>query len=256
MTSELAIYLYGFTSSEVDVSAALGVDDVHALSLYHCAGLYAIFSSVALADFTGEIGEENLQNVAWLTPRACRHAVVIETAMRQSSVYPVAFGTLFSNLKALEQEMQRRASDVLAILEHIVGCEEWALEATLERKQAVEVLLAEGLQSGKFVLPDSVGRRHLEEQKLRRLLNNELNDWLVECLTTLQQQLMPLARDFRCRRLSDNKILHWAYLLSVEKTPAFQLQVTDLTENYTKYGFSFRLTGPWAAYSFCQRSAP
>jgi hypothetical protein len=151
--------------------------------------------------------------------------------------------------------MQRRAKDVLAILEHISGCEEWALEATLDRKQAIERLFVEGLQLGRFVLPESAGRRHLEEQKLRRSLNNELNDWLVDCLTAWQTELSTMARDFRSRRLSDEKVLHWAYLLPVEKVPTFQEHVADLTERYASYGFSFRVTGPWAAYSFCQRPA-
>ena len=248
----LAIYLYGFTLPEVNAPEIFGVDDNHAVSTHHCADLNAIFSSVALTDFTGEAGENNLQNVAWLTPRACRHAQVIDQCRLQGSVYPVPFGTLFSNTDALEQEMQRRATDVQIVLRHITGCEEWALEAILDRKQAVERRFVEGLKLGRFVLPESAGRRHLEEQKLRRSLNNELNDWLVDCLNDWQAELNTVARDFRSRRLSDDKVLHWAYLLPVEKVPTFQEQVADLTERYTCYGFSFRVTGPWAAYSFCQ----
>lgn len=251
-----AIYLYGFTLPEVKPLAVLGVDDTHSVSLHSHADLTAIISSVLLADFTGEVGENNLQNVAWLTPRACRHALVIDNAMRQAAVYPVPFGTLFSNTDALEQEMQRRAMEVLTVLAHITGCEEWALEATLDRKQAVEALLTEGLTSGQFSLPDNVGRRHLEEQKLRRTLNNELNDWLVDHLNLWQTELTELARDFRSRRLSDDKIVHWAYLLPIEKVSAFQARVADITERYADYGFSFRVTGAWPAYSFCQRSVP
>lgn len=249
----LAIYLYGFTLPDAVAPVMLGVDDEHAISTYSYMGLNAIISSVTLADFTGEAGEDNLQNVAWLTPRACRHALVIDECRMQASVYPVPFGALFSNVNALEQEMQRCSADVSAMLQHISGCEEWALEATLDRKQAVDALLAEGLQSGRFFLPDSLGRRHLEEQKLRRNLNNDLNDWLEQCLSTLQNELATLARDFRARRLLDDKVLHWAYLLPADKVAEFQTQVARITGRYAGYGFSFRLTGAWAAYSFCQR---
>lgn len=250
----LAIYLYGFGSPELIAPAMLGVDDTHPISVHACAGVNALISSVAIADFTGESGEQNLQNVAWLTPRACRHALVIDKCLARTSVYPVAFGTLFSTVPALEQEMQRYAADVLAILAQINGCEEWALEATLDRQHAVDALLTEGLQSGRFTLPDSVGRRHLEEQKLRRLLHNELHTWLEQCLTALQQELSALARKVRARRLVDDKVLHWAYLLPVENVTAFQAQVADITKRYQNYGFSFRMTGPWAAYSFCHRA--
>jgi hypothetical protein len=253
--SALAIYLYGFTLPDSVAPPILGVDDEHPLSDHPCAGLNAVISSVALGDYTGEVGESNVQNIAWLTPRACRHALVIERLMEQGPVYPLSFGTLFSGLRALEQEMTQRSAEVLAVLRHITGCQEWSLEATLDRKQLVDALLTEGLQSGRFSLPDAAGRRHLEEQKLRRNLTADLNDWLTRSLTSLQNELRPLTQDFRSRRLLDDKVLHWAYLLPVAQVPAFQQQVSAIANRYEVYGFNFRVTGPWAAYSFCQLAA-
>lgn len=251
-----AIYLYGFSLPGSVAPAVLGVDNHHPTLIHQWAGLNAAISSVALFDFTGENGENNLQNVAWLTPRACRHAQVNDLLMAQGPVYPLPFGTLFSSLRVLELEMERRTAEVSAVLRHITGCQEWSLEATLDRKQAVDALFAEGLDSGRFCLPEATGRRHLEEQKLRRGLATGLNEWLTQCLTALRNELTPLMRDFRERRLADGKILHWVYLLPVEKVAEFQQQVSNMTGRYESYGFNFRVTGPWAAYSFCQRAAP
>jgi hypothetical protein len=252
-----SIYLYGFTLPGSVVPSMLGIDDRHPVRLYANAGLNAVISSVALSDFTGETGENNLQNVAWLTPRACRHALVLDKLMAEgAAVYPLAFGTLFSSLSAMEQEMAQRSADVLMVLQHIIGCQEWCLEATLDSDQAIDALLAEGLRTGRFSLPDAAGRRHLEEQKLRRSLTAEVNDWLAECLSGFQQLLSPLVRDFRSRRLLDNKILHWAYLLPLDKVVAFQQQVAEIASRYEAYGFSFRVTGPWPAYSFAQCLEP
>jgi hypothetical protein len=256
MQAALAIYLYGFTLPGSAAPSILGVDDQHPLKVHQCGGLNALISSVELGDFTGEVGETNLQNIAWITPRACRHGQVIDRLMEQGPVYPLSFGTLFSGLSSLEQEMIHRSAEVLAVLEHIAGCQEWSLEATLDRKQAVDSLLAEGLQSGLFCLPEASGRRHLEEQKLRRTLTSDLNDWLTQCLTSLQNELCPLMRDFRSRRLLDDKVLHWAYLLPVDKVAAFKQLVSTIAKRYEAYGFRFRVTGPWAAYSFCQLAAP
>ncbi|WJV54113.1 GvpL/GvpF family gas vesicle protein [Pectobacteriaceae bacterium CE90] len=250
--TEQAIYLYGLTLPDLAAPPILGVDNQHPINIHQCAGLNAVISPVALSDFTGEKGEDNVQNVTWLTPRICRHAQIIDSLMAQGPVYPLPFGTLFSSQNALEQEMKNRATDVFVLLRHITGCQEWALEATLDRKQAVDVLFTEGLDSGRFCLPEAIGRRHLEEQKLRRRLTTELSDWLAHALTAMQNELHPLVRDFRSRRLLDDKILHWAYLLPVEDVAAFQQQVADIVERYEAYGFSFRVTGPWAAYSFCQ----
>ena len=248
--SPFALYLYGFTFPGTVVPSVLGVDDEHILTDYNSSGLNAIISSVALVDFTGEAGENNLQNVAWLTPRACRHALVIDKLMEQGAVYPLSFGTLFSNVMALEQEMKSRANVVLAALHHVSGCQEWSLEATLDRKKAVDYLLVEGLQSGRFTLPEGTGHRHLEEQKLRRNLASELNDWLTQCLASIQDELRSLTHDFRSRRITDDKVLHTAYLLPIENVAAFQQQVSTISNRFDAYGFSFRVTGPWAPYSF------
>ena len=260
----LAIYLYGFTQipptstltkeGKGELPEILGVDDEHLISTHQCAGLKAVISSVALADYTGEAGESNLQNVAWLTPRACRHALVIDKLMEQGPVYPLSFGTLFSNISALEQEMKSRGHAVLAVLQHVSGCQEWSLEATLDRKKAVDSLLAEGLQCGRFSLPEGAGRRHLEEQKLRRHLTSELNEWLTHCLTSIQNELHPLSHDFCPRRITDDKVLYDAYLIRIEKVSAFKQQVNTLSQHFEAYGFNFRVTGPWAPYSFSQRA--
>jgi hypothetical protein len=243
LKAEQAIYLYGFTLSDSSLSS-------EAVMIYQYAGLAAMISLVDVAEFTGELGELNLQNVEWLTPRVCRHGWVIEKFSQQGAVYPLPFGTLFSSFAALQQTMSQRAEQVLSKLEQIAGCQEWALEASLDRQQAVEVLLAEGLANGRFSLPETLGRRHLEEQKLRRHLLGQLNDWLAECLAAQWQILMRLARDARQRKLGDDKVLNWAFLLAQEHLPAFELQIALLSQHYQPYGFQFRLTGPWAAYSF------
>lgn len=248
----LALYLYGFTLPNASVPPLLGVDDSHPVHVHQLDGVNAVLSAVALADFVGEQGERNVQDVAWLTPRACRHALVIDRLAEQGPVYPLSFGTLFSGTGALEREITRRSSKVLAALWHITGCQEWSLEATLDRKQAVEALLAEGLRAGRFCLPDAAGRRHLEEQKLRRSIEAGLNDWLRQHFSAWQNKLQPLARNFRPRRIVDDKVLHWAYLLPEENVSAFQQQIAEIEGRYRGYGFTFRITGPWAAYSFCQ----
>jgi hypothetical protein len=205
-----------------------------------------------LNEFTGEGGEANLQDIAWLGPRACRHAVVVEQVMATAPVFPLPFGTLFSSLPALEQEIGRRSREVASLLGRVSGCQEWSVEVTLDRFKAIDYLLGEGLQSGLFKLPDSVGRRHLEEKKLRRQVASDLDGWVDERMESLQQELMPFARDFRTRRLTENKISHWAYLVPVGQVQSFRLKVDDIAARDEAYGLAFRVSGPWPPYTFCQ----
>jgi hypothetical protein len=220
-SAEKAVYVYCFSLPDIPVPVGPGVDESRPIQVHTLGGLSAVVGWVALDDFTGEIGEANLQDIAWLGPRVCRHAVVVEQVMATAPVFPLPFGTLFSSLSALEHEISRRSCEVASLLEQVAGCQEWSVEVTLDRFKAIDYLLGEGLQSGLFKLPDSIGRRHLEEQKLRRQVASDLDVWVDARMESLQQELMPLARDLRIRRLTENKISHWAYLVPVVQVPNF-----------------------------------
>jgi hypothetical protein len=247
-----AIYVYCFSLPDIPAPAGPGVDESQPIQVHTLGGLSAVAGWVALDDFTGVSGEANLQDIAWLGPRACRHAVVVEQVMAAAPVFPLPFGTLFSSLSALEQEIGRRSSEVASLLEQVAGCEEWSVEVTLDRLKSMDYLLSEGLQSGLFKLPDSAGRRHLEEKKLRRQVASDLDGWVDERMESLQQELMPLARDFRTRRLTENKISHWAYLVPVGQVPSFRVKVDYIAAREEEYGLAFRVSGPWPPYTFCQ----
>ena len=248
-----AVYLYCFSQPGISVPQVItGVDEGRAIQALNLGGLSAVVSWVALVDFTGETGEANLQNIAWLGPRACRHAAVVEEVMARAPVFPLPFGTLFSSLLALEREIGRRHHEVAAALEHVTACQEWSIEVSLDRDRAIDRLLDEGLQSGRIKLPDAVGRRHLEEKKLCRQLASELDGWADERLASMQNRLKPIARDFRPRRFSENLICHWAYLVPSEQVELFRDLVGQFSTRQESYGLAFRLTGPWPPYTFCQ----
>lgn len=247
-----AIYLYGFVLSNRVVPPILGVDDVHCVELYACNGLIAVVSLVLLVDFESLDCEDNARYLAWLTPRACRHSAVIDKFMEQGAIYPLSFGTLFSNVNALEQTMRQRSDEVSASLQHIADCQEWSLEVSLDRNQAVEGLLEEELSAGRISLPEAAGRRHLEEQKLRRNLHAQLSDWMESALVAIYESIQPMIRDSCQRKLTDNKVMHWAFLIPKEAVAMFQQRIDQIATDYQPYGFSFRVTGPWAAYSFAR----
>ena len=83
----------------------------------------------------------------------------------------------------------------------------------------------------------------------------DLDEWVEERLESLQDELVLLARDFRNRRLTENKISHWAFLVPVDQVDAFRIKVDQIARQQEAYGLAFRLTGPWPPYTFCQ-SAP
>ena len=250
--STQAIYLYGFVPSNRVAPAMQGIDDAHSLELHACDGLIAVVSLVSLVDFESIDSEDNTQYLSWLTPRACRHSAVIDKVMEQGAIYPLSFGTLFSSVDALEQVMRQRSNDVSAALQHIADCQEWSLEVTVDRNQAVDNLLGEELSSGRISLPEASGRRHLEEKKLRRNLHAGLSDWMESTLVAIYERIEPMTRDACQRKLSDQKVMHWAFLIPEDGAASFLPHIDQIATDYQSFGFNFRLTGPWAAYSFAR----
>jgi len=248
----VATYVYCFSLAGISPPEGPGVDENRPTQVHAVGGLSAVVSWVALEDFTGATGEANLQDIAWLGPRACRHAVVVEQVMAVAPVFPLPFGTLFSSLTVLEQEINRRSGEISAVLEKVAGCQEWSVQGSLDRNAAVDYRLVDGLQSGRLKLPDAIGRRHLEEQKIRRQLASDLDDWLSERLESLQQELAGFARDFRQRRLTENKVSHWAFLVPEGQVEAFQIKLGQMTREQEAFGLALRLTGPWPPYTFSQ----
>ena len=79
-----ATYLYCLTPGGGGApGSAIGVDGQCAVGVRACGEIGAVFSEVELAEFCGETAEARLQDLAWLGPRVCRHAAVIEEVMRR-----------------------------------------------------------------------------------------------------------------------------------------------------------------------------
>lgn len=245
------VYLYCFSFQGLPAPPGPAVEETQPITVYEHAGLAAVISCVPLDDFTGAVGEAHLQDIAWVWPRARCHAAVIDQVMDRGPVYPLPFGTLFSSLAVLEREMTRRSVAVASLLRHVADCQEWAVEGILDRERALDKRVVDGLQSGRFRLPDAPGRRHLEEQRLRRELALDLDAWTCERMASLRAEMMPLAWDFCQRRLLGERILHWAFLVPVSQVEAFRLQVDKSAPRQESYGLTLRLSGPWPPYSFC-----
>lgn len=253
--SSQALYVYAFTWPGQPVPAGPGMDENQRIQIHTHSGIAALVAEVDVRDFTGDLGERHLQDIAWLGPRACRHAAVLDQAMATGPVFPLPFGTLFSGWSALEQAIEQRSAEITNTLRQVADCQEWSVEGTLNRKQAVDFLLAEGLRSGLHRLPEASGRRHLEEQKLRRTLAAQLEDWLDPRIIEIHRDLITFCRDSRPRRLLNDRVFHWAFLVPVNQIEAFRQTLDVITDSQASTGLNLRLTGPWPAYSFC-KTAP
>ena len=253
-----AVYLYCFTHDLAgprprglppDLPA---VDEDRSLQLHRHAGLIALVSAVRRADYEGEQGNAHLADIAWVGPRALRHQAVLVAAHRVAAVFPLPFGTLFSSRAALECEMERRQHEIDTALRRLAGCSEWAVQGTLDHAAALDARVREAIAEGRYVPSAMPGRRHLEEQRLRRGLEADLGDWARAAAASLAQALRRASTDFVERRVPTGQALafNWAFLVPNPSVDAFQSTVTAALPELARYGLSVVCKGPWPGYSF------
>lgn len=250
-----AVYLYCFAQARAAdrlPPELPAVDPARALGLHHHAGLVALVSPVPRADYTGTAGEAHLADIGWVGPRALRHQAVLEAAQAVTTVFPLPFGTLFSSPAALTQEMDRRRGEIEAVLRRLAGCAEWAVQGELDRDAAVDTRLRAAIADGRYVPAASPGRRHLEEQRLRRELAADLDAWAQQAAGTVAEALRGLSRGFVERRVPAGQALafNWAFLVPEAALPAFRQTLDAAARGLAGQGLSLVCKGPWPCYSF------
>ena len=250
-----AYYLYCLTSSGRDIQAsATGVDGRHATQLRVYEESCAAYCEVDLDEFVGERAEAQLQDLAWLGPRVCRHEVVIEQIMKQAPVLPARFATLFSSLDSLDQFVLEHRETIAGFFTELGGQQEWAVKGLLDRAGALEKLShpAEEEPAG------SLGGRYLQERRIKAQVERELNQRLRTFCQHVAAALGARAGGFRERKVvapaaeatAAEVVLNWAFLIQPEDLEDFRAGLQRFNDDEAFPGLLLALNGPWPPYSF------
>jgi hypothetical protein len=231
----------------------------HPPFLWPSKDLAAVVSLVWREEFCGPTAESNLQDVAWIGPRACRHQAVLEQVMSLGPILPARFGTLFSCLESLSDFMDKHREAVAGFLGRVAGQEEWSLKGLVDARLAEEELFAHTLAGQKESLASSPGSAYLQEQRLRIKVKQQLRDWLVEACEPVVKDLTDLASEVCPRRLLScqttgaerEMVLNWAFLVPQGNVIQLHGRIQRANAEHTARGLAFDLSGPWPPYSFC-----
>jgi len=256
------VYLYCFTrAGAARKIAAAGVDERSVVTALEGSAAAAVFSTVAIHEFTGDAAAPGEQDPQQLVLRVCRHEQVIEEVMREAPVLPVRFGTVFSSGQLLEKFLAGKEQEVARILDRISDKEEWAVKGFLDGARATEWLMASDpvLAESRRQLPAAAGARYLRQKRLDAQAEEALRLWCRELLDQVQSRLEPHAVDASAIRLqpgnvtgrTDEMVLNVAYLMLKSSLAAFRKEVESLGNAYAQQGLTLELTGPWPPYNFC-----
>jgi hypothetical protein len=272
--SNNVFYLYGFTQagrvpkgaggtkSEGGVAAGPlrgGIDEAHPPFFQSGGRVAAVLSRVSRAEFCGPAGEKNLQDLAWLAPRACRHQTVLDQVMRLGPVLPARFGTLFSSPAGLEGFMRKHEGAIARFLERVCGQEEWAVKGFLDPERAEAQWVAQWQSREGGLASLAPGAAYLQEQSSRIQARQALDGLLAEACEDLLNALHPLASEIVPRRILTREspeaaremVLNWALLLRPAAVANFHGRIERANAEQNPGGLAFEVSGPWPPYSFC-----
>jgi len=235
-----------------------GVDEQHAPYIQSCGKVAAVLSVVSQEEFCGPTGEANLQDLAWLAPRVCKHQAVLEQVMHLGPVLPARFGTLFSSPASLETYLREHEGAIIRFLERVSGHEEWAVKGYLDSVRAEGELLARARAGKEGSSSTTPGLAYLQEQSLLIKVKQELADRLAEVSNGFLEELHSLASAVSERRILSREatgeerdmVLNWAFLVPQPALADFRGRIERANAEPILGGLTFELSGPWPPYSF------
>jgi hypothetical protein len=235
------VYCIAETSSRVDLGP-LGIGEgENPVYSVHYGDLAAVVSDTPLRLY--DPTRENL----------LAHEFVNETVMRDHTVIPMSFGTIFRTEADVVELLRSTGTAFSDVLGTIRGKIELGLKVVWERARVVSELESsdEGIRGLKEEIANSAkGSTYFARMQLGRLVEAALEERSNEFLSEIYSTLRPLSVATRSNKvIGENMILNAAFLVERAREDEFDEAVRALSRRHSEL-LVFKYTGPWPPYNF------
>jgi hypothetical protein len=181
------------------------------------------------------------------------HELVNETVMREHTVIPMSFGTIFrtkEDIVELLKSTYRAFDDVLDKMRDKI---EFGLKVLWDRDRVVARLEEEDEEIRRLkeeITSNEQSSTYFARMQLGRLVETALEEAANTYVIDIHQSLKPYAIASRSNKpIGDRMILNGAYLVERNREQDFDEAVKALSRKYEDI-LSFKYTGPWPPYNF------
>jgi len=184
---------------------------------------------------------------------ALAHEHVIETVMRQFTVIPMSFGTVFRTDDDIREVLKSIYPSLKDVLKQMEGKVEFGLKVTWDRDQIIEQLKREDEEIHRFHL--EITRKHLQStylarMQLGRMIDKALADRSAQLVREIYEGLRESCVASRHNKpIGDKMILNAAFLIQREREQDFDNAVNRVARQFGTQ-LNFKYTGPWPPYNF------
>jgi hypothetical protein len=254
------IYLYCVTKTKPSQS---DFEDV-GVKIYpiYFQGTYAVITKVSPDEFSEDNLKKNLANIEWVEKRIRQHERIIEEIMKDATVLPFKFGTVFQSEENVEKLLKEHHTDFKQIIENLDGKEEWGLKIYCNLDKFKESLTKtdERIQElDKQIASTSEGKAYLLKKKkeglIKEVINEKISEYTQDSFTRLKRACLEakinkiLPKEVTERE--DEMVFNAAFLINKNRIKDLENVLSYLKTKYSDKGLIFDCTGPWPAYNFC-----
>ena len=179
------------------------------------------------------------------------HQRVNETVMREHTVIPMSFGTLFKTSDDIV-ELLRSAYDAFSdVLNKMQNKFEFGLKVLWDRDQIVKDIEQEDedIRRLKDEISSQAGSTYFARMQYGRLIDQALQIKSERYVAEIFDALRDVSVASRSNKpIGDRMIMNAAFLVARQKEQAFDARVKEIGLRYEK--LTFKYTGPWPPYNF------
>ncbi len=221
------------------------------------------FGPIGLGDEPADVHSVNFKDLAAVvsdTPMGIHdptrenvlaHQRVNETVMRDHTVIPMSFGTVFKtrdDIMELLRSAYEAFSDVLAKMQDKF---EFGLKVLWDRDQVQRQIEEddEDVRRLKNEILAQKGSTYFARMQYGRLMDAALQSRSERYTGEIVSALRDVSVASRSNKpIGDMMIMNYAFLVARDKEPAFDARVKQIGAKYDK--LTFKYTGPWPPYNF------
>jgi gas vesicle protein GvpL/GvpF len=179
------------------------------------------------------------------------HERVNDTVMRDHTVIPMSFGTIFKTRDDIV-ELLRSAYDAFAdVLSKMQDKLEFGLKVLWDRDEIVRQIEQEDedIHRLKIEISSQKGSTYFARMQYGRLIDGALQQRSERYVAEFLQRLRDVSVASRViRAIGDKMIMNAAFLVQRDQDAAFDRRIKEIASTFDK--LTFKYTGPWPPYNF------
>jgi hypothetical protein len=181
------------------------------------------------------------------------HEFVNETVMREFTVIPMSFGTVFRSEEDVGQLLRSTYDAFTDVLEKMKDKIEFGVQIRWDRDKVVESIEKDNDEIRKLkeeITRNASSSTYFARMQLGRLIESALEESAGRYVTTVHEELKRASVASRSNKvIGDRMIMNAAFLVNRSSEKDFDDAVKELSRRFEQL-LVFKYTGPWPPYNF------